>query len=264
MDELYSGSEPRVVRCALVEGDWLFDYFHFGRGRRRLLVLFPSALVRGKRIVPSFHRWSWAPQFSDADVLCVSDPTLRLDEEILGGWFQGTADDWVMPRVLRHIRHLTIGGEYREVVFCGSSLGGFAALQAGVLAPSVGFTSEECRVVSENPQVSLPRYMWGAHMAKLARVSYGVDSLDLVEPRHLGRLDVALLSEQCGHVPIGVVVVKESDAHHHQVHVKYLQQALAERAAERLRVDVIPASLDASGHTPLSFKELSTRLETLF
>lgn len=214
-------------------------------------------------MVPSFHRWSWSPLFTDADVLCISDPTLRLDSEILGGWFQGKDDDWVLLRTLRHIRFIQQKFDYQKVTFCGSSLGGFAALQAGILAPSIGFAETECRVFSENPQISLPRYMFKSHMQKLAQVSYSVEDINSIPEYAQPRLDVVRLMHQSNHVPRGLVVVKESDVHHHQVHVNYLRENIPSSHHDSLKIEVIPSSVDASGHTALTIDEMLSRMNNI-
>lgn len=249
--------------CSFTEDSWHFDYFNYLNGKEQLNVFFPSALVRGKRLVPSFHRWSWAPLFKDADVLCVSDPTLRLDTELLGGWFQGKGDDWVLFRVLKHIKYIQQTLNYKRVLFCGSSLGGYAALQAGILAPSIGFSGVECRVFSENPQVSLPCYMQLHHMRKLAQISYGVDDINEISEEYVSRLDIVKLMHQVNNVPKGLVVVKESDTHHHLIHVNYLKNNIL-KDNDFLRFEVIPSSIDATGHTPLNIDEMLRRIGDIY
>ncbi|WP_126389614.1 hypothetical protein [Achromobacter insolitus] len=254
---------PSVV-CNFSENGWRFDYFFHGIGAKNLLVFFPSALVRGKRHVPSFHRWSWAKNFENADVICVSDPTLFLHQEMLGAWCQGKRDDWILPRTLAHILQLQQKFGYSRIVFCGSSLGGFLALQAGTLAPSLGFDAEKCRVFSENPQVSLPKYMWTSHMNRLAQVSFGVPTISDVEDKYLPQLDVVELIKKTNHIPKGLLVIKESDAHHYEAHVGYLQGGVSLDAENNLRVEVISAAVDSTGHTPLTFDEMSARVIPFF
>ncbi len=251
------------ILCGFSEGEWRFDYFFHGVGAKNLLVFFPSALVRGKRHVPSFHRWSWAKNFENADVICVSDPTLHLHAEMLGAWCQGRKDDWILPRTLTHILQLQQKFGYSRVVFCGSSLGGFLALQAGILAPSIGFDAGMCRIFSENPQVSLPKYMWTSHMNRLAQVSFGVASINDVDKNYLHQLDIIELIGKTGHIPKGLVVVKESDAHHYEEHVVHLQNSIVLDDQNNIRVEVIPAAMDATGHTPLTFDEMSSRVVSL-
>lgn len=257
-----NSNAPSTV-CEFVEAGWKFNYFLHALGRKNLFVFFPSALVRGKRHVPSFHRWSWAENIERADVLCVSDPTLRLNNEFLGAWFQGNKDDWVLLRSLAHILTLQQKFGYEKVVFCGSSLGGFVALQAGALAPSVGFNPEACVVFSENPQTCLPKYMWTTHMDRLAQVCYGTKSIAEIDKKYLIRLDVVELMRSLNHIPNGLVVIKESDVHHYEEHVEYLRNSVLLDSSKNLRVEVIPARVDSTGHTPLTLEEMSARVETL-
>ncbi len=262
LDTIATEGQDGATRYSLTEENWEFDYFYHPKRKKNLYVFFPSALMPGKRLVPSFHRWSWAPLMPDADVLCVSDPTLRLDQDLLGGWFQGRGEDWVLPRILKHIALIQQKLRYGRVVFCGSSLGGFAALQAGVLAPSIDFAATDIRVFAENPQISLPLYNFRSHMQKLAQVSYAVSDLAEVPEYALMRLDIVRLVHQLNHVPRGLVVVKESDTHHHQVHAKLLRDGIPLSHRSRLSIEVIPTSIDATGHTALTLAEMLKRINS--
>lgn len=263
LESITPDPERPAILCSFVEDLWQFDYFHHAAGNCNLIVFFPGAMVRGKRHVPCFHRWTWATHLHNTDVLCVSDPTLRLDNEILGAWFQGYKEDWVLLRILQHIRYLKNKFKYQRVIFCGSSMGGFVALQAGILAPSTSEDAEKYLVFAENPQVCLPRYKFTAPMVKLAQVSFGVDDINAIPEKAMVRLDTVALMQQHNYAPRGLVVVKESDKHHHQVHVQYLRDNISPNQAQRLKIEVIPEAIDATGHTPLSFHEMSARLVKL-
>lgn len=156
---------------------------------KKLLVFLPSALPRHKRRVPAFHRWSWMQSFDGFDSLCISDPTLLLDHEILGGWMQGTKESWALDVFLEHIAFINKNKNYESIVFSGSSLGGFVALQAATIL-SNKMSEVDVRFYAENPQVSLPLYWIEKHMNHLAKVCYGVPSLKDVPNDFYHRIDV--------------------------------------------------------------------------
>ena len=245
--------------CSFDEDCWRFDYYFSPRQSSTLLVFFPAALTPDKRYVPAFHRWSWAFQLPEYDVLGLSDPTLYLDEHLLGGWLQGTSADWVLTRSLSHLRAFQSLRKYEQIVFCGFSLGGFAALQAATLSAD-NFIGARIMVYTESPQISLIKYCIRRHMNLLASVCYGVSSLDKVDSQFHPRLDIVSLIASQNHIPPGLVVIKESDTHHHEVQLQYLRSGLQCFGSNILGLEVIPTSIDSTGHTPLTLQQMRNRI----
>lgn len=248
----------------IVKDGWKFDYFFQAGGDQGLIVFFPAALLKDKRRrVPYFSRWTWASEFSGYDVLCISDPTLHLHPKLLGGWFHGRQDDWVLERCLGHIAEVQRLRGRRNVFFIGASLGGFASLASAILAPKYGISFGQGGLISEIPQISLYKYFALGNMKRLAQVCYRVKDLADVPERFRHRFDLTELIKREGYIPPGRVVVKESDIHHHQVQVHYLLEQGCAGEGTPLEVEVIPAGEDANGHTPLTISEVSDRLLTL-
>lgn len=260
LESLSSVDAPTL--CSFDEACWRFDYYFSPRQSSTLLVFFPGALTANKRYVPAFHRWSWAFQLPAYDVLGLSDPTLYLDEHLLGGWLQGKSVDWVLTRSLSHLQAFQSLRKYENIVFCGSSLGGFVALQAATLSVD-NFMGARVMVYAENPQISLMKYWITRHMNLLASVCYGVRSLNDVSSQFHSRLDIVSLITSQNHIPRGLVVTKESDTHHHEVQLQYLRSGLQFCSSHLLNLEVIPASVDSSGHTPLTFQEMHSRIGTM-
>mgnify|MGYP001579683337 CR=1 FL=1 len=248
--------------CSFDEDCWRFDYYFSPRHSNVLLVFFPAALTPDKRYVPAFHRWSWAFQLPEYDILALSDPTLYLDEHILGGWLQGTSADWILTRILAHLRTFQELRNYQQIVFCGFSSGGFAALQAATLITN-SFLGARVMAYTENPQISLIKYSIRRHMNLLASVCYGVSSLDKVDSQFHLRLDIVSLIASQNHVPPGLVVIKESDIHHHGVQLEYLRSGLQCFGSNSLDLEVIPVSIDSSGHTPLTLQQMRSRIDAI-
>ena len=116
--------------------------------------------------------------------------------------------------------------------------------------------------VAENPQISLKNY-WKTHTTTLAKVCFGKNNIDEVPKKYLYRLDIVELIKKYNYVPNGLIVIKESDTHHYNVHIKYLQDNIPAQQRNNLKIEVIPASIDNTGHTPLNLEQFKQRLEYL-
>ena len=257
-DELLSG--PVEQLATFNENDFTFDYFFSRKGARKLLVFYPSALREGRRRVPAFHRWTWAEQFADFDVLCVSDPTMHLHQEMLGGWLVGNKSTWVLENVLKHIAKLQQSLGYEDVVFCGSSLGGFCAIQSGAMADSFGISVGNGGVYAENPQINLFTYKFFSHIDLLGQVGFDAPNREAVADEYAKRFNVIKTLEEYGHVPHGLVVIKESDAHHFSNQIPQLEGYLEIKKDTGLKIEVIPAEDDPTGHSPLTVEQMKQRV----
>lgn len=239
-------------------GKWVFDYLVFPKASNRLLVLMPSAMAKDKRYVPSFHRHSWGAIF-DANVICVSDPTLYLHEELLGGWFQGAEDVFLLESVVSHVRELAgvLGVSIDRVVFAGSSLGGWAAIAAATLLPG-------SKAYAENPQTDLRKYLSGP-VYNLNKFVFGM-RLKSIFSETPYRFSLYELMVKEGFVPYTWLVQKSSDSYHFNTHFRPFVQAILSSDLPKtvFLAEEIGASIDGTGHTPLVYKEASKRIEYIF
>ncbi|XUO88177.1 hypothetical protein RVM26_03510 [Halomonas sp. KM072] len=243
-----------------------FNYFFHMKGERNLLVFMPSAMSN-REVIPKFSRWSWMEEVKGFDSICVADPTLHLSESILGGWLQGTQEVWALERIVSHIYLLSLVHDYDKIIFHGSSLGGFGAIQSVVLMNNM--FNINALFLAENPQIDLAIYQWKRHRDTVAKVVYGKDVIEDVDSEYLHRLNVSKTIEKLwgqDFSPRGVVVAKESDRHHYEEHVipflGYLKSNFKECMVD---LHLISAHEDASGHTALDkerfFRELSELVE---
>lgn len=260
-EELLTG--PVEQLATFVEDEFKFDYFFSKKGAKKLLVFFPSAQKRDARRVPSFHRWSWAEQFADFDVLCVSDPTMHLHQKMLGGWLVGNKSTWVLENVLKHIATLQQSLDYEDVIFCGSSLGGFCAIQSGAMAESFGISVGNGGVYAENPQINLFTYEFFTHIDLLAQVGFDAPNREAIAAEYAKRFNAVKTLEEYGHVPHGLVVIKESDAHHFSNQIPQLDSYIKGGEPNTLSIEVIPAAADPSGHTPLDIIQMKERIQAI-
>lgn len=258
LDELVAGTGN--MTCSFEEANFRFDYFLSKKGSKTLLVFLPSAQREANRRVPVFHRWTWSRHFSDCDVMSVSDPILHVDERILGGWLLGNRQTWVLEIVLRHIAKLQQSLGYEDVVFCGSSLGGFCAIQSGAMAETFGISVGKGGVYAENPQINLMTYSVASAIDLLARTSFGAANRTEIAEEFQVRFNVVKTLEAYANVPRGLVIIKESDKHHFENQLPQLEDYLELKKDTRLKIEVIPAEEDPTGHSPLTLEQMKQRV----
>lgn len=263
LNDLNPNTENPKYLCHFKEDGWIFDYYAFLRGRNKLLVQYPGAIADIKKrakIIPNFPRWTWASKLNSYDILNVADPTVRLDDTLFGGYFMGKFDDYILLRHIKHLQFLVDKNKYETVIFHGSSLGGFISLQMAILFPP----PLNKLVLAEIPQISLIKFTAARNnMNHLAKLCYNVNGILNVPNKYLYRLDIVELMKKYNYVPNGLVVIKESDSHHYNVHIKYLMDNITAQQRNNLKIEVIPSSIDKSGHTALNLDQFKERLEYL-
>lgn len=105
----------------------------------RFVVFLNGALNTSKR--PIFNRWSWGSKL-DLNYLCIEDPFVRTSEGIGLNWyvdsFNGTSNDLV-----RFLDSFLVANDIKveDVIFYGSSGGGYAAYMFSLLYPGSGSIS---------------------------------------------------------------------------------------------------------------------------
>ena len=265
LSNLIPNKENPEYLCNFKEDDWTFDYFAHITGQKNLIVFFSGAIPvkKMKRIVPYFNKWSWGKFLYNYDTISANDPSLYLDNKIAGCWGQGFCDDWVFSRVLKHIFYIQQNNNYERIIFNGGSQGGFLSLQAATLLPNISPSPPPpyIQFLAENPQICFQNYKYNSRA--VARVCFGKNNIDEVPKKYLYRLDIVELIKKYNYVPNGLIVIKESDTHHYNVHIKYLMDNIPAQQRNNLKIEVIPASIDNTGHTPLNLKQFKQRLEYL-
>lgn len=182
---------------------------------------------------------------------------------MLGGWLVGNKSTWVLENVLKHIAKLQQTLGYEDVVFCGSSLGGFCAIQSGAMAESFGISVGKGGVYAENPQINLFTYKFFTHIDLLAQVGFDAPNREAMADEYAKRFNAVKTLEEYGHVPHGLVVIKESDAHHFSNQIPQLASYVKGGEPNTLSIEVIPAAVDPSGHTPLDIIQMKERIQAI-
>lgn len=177
----------------------------------RLFVLLSGARNPESHALPKFDRWSWQAKFPGA-MLCISDPTLYVDERHLRiGWYVGTKDhDWMdgMARLVRAVA-ARIGLPTAKVVTYGSSAGGFGSL---VLAARLG----DATAVAINPQTNALHYFEN-DVKRMVKAGFGVETAqDLPQDAQPRFSAIAALA---GAPAVKSLVVQNLlDRHHYRKH----------------------------------------------
>lgn len=208
--------------------DGLFIY----NGSEKLLVVFHGALARETYTLP---RWEFKRALAgfEGSILFLQDPTLYVHDNLTLGWYVGTEDDDGHLMVRELVEKAIAVLEPRQVVFTGSSGGGFASL-----AVSAHFPDSTSLVFS--PQTSIERYLQ-PHRTRL--ISSAFPNLDPsgIQLEHMkDRLDMGALysTERLNKI---YYIQNAGDLSHIEAHcipfVEVVGRSSGDQAAQRLRVE---------------------------
>lgn len=102
--------------------------------------------------LPVFARWNWG-SILGSHVLSICDPTVCLDKTLSIGWYLGSTEENAVIGIIAIAEHCAgmLGVEKDHIIYSGGSGGGFAAMQAAILA-------KDGKAVAINPQTNLLQY----------------------------------------------------------------------------------------------------------
>lgn len=193
--------------------DWNYECLFIPSSTDKLVVMLSGAVDRSKISLPAFARTKHTP-IINANILCISDPTLNIDSEIHLGWYMGTHNNDAsigLSKIINKAFH-DISPHQRPVIF-GSSAGGFAALQA---ACRIGKAS----AVAFNPQIRVSSYY--ARHTNAFQKAFGAD---LNDNEYEFRNDVAKLINK-SNLMRAIIVQNKMDTHHLNIHLHHLKEVL--------------------------------------
>lgn len=180
------------------------DYLSLNDGNDGLIVFMSNALVPGRedRSVPAFHRWSWAASFPESRVLVFADPGLRKSPIPDGAWYLDPEHDTLgaIGEIVTEVAKEN-GVSLADVVYYGSSLGGYGALCAAAVTGS--------RAIVEVPQIDVGNWFPGA-IKKIEDYVLGC-SLDDLREKYPERVGVweRFLAQRC--IPQFTILTNEAD-----------------------------------------------------
>ena len=213
----------------------------------RLVIAFNGAVRRTPGKVPQeiFQRRTWVDDF-DADVLFISDPTLRTDNQISIGWGQGAPGRFALPAMAQTARFVA---ECLEVpsaarLYFGTSAGGFQALQTAA-------RDEGSRALVNNPQIDWTKYI-PVYVTTIARQIYEGATPEETAENFPDRTSTAHAFAEFGHIPRTRCLLNAASENDALAQLPALVDALPAQSGERSCFDVSLYSDVRGGHNPLS------------
>ncbi len=143
-----------------VDNTLLYFYLHYIPGQK-LIVALPGATDRSKSFY-NFQRYSWAKNL-DYSFMSFLDPTIQETNDLSIGWFQGTSDNYALPKLVTLLKNLFTQNniDEKDVVFFGSSAGGFTSLKIANDFPN-------SKIIVINPQIYVYNYVKGIYESFIA------------------------------------------------------------------------------------------------
>lgn len=140
-DNLYSIDLPIEETFNLVvfkEGVKCDFIIHFKRNTDKLIVLGSDVTPRDDiKINPYYDKFGWNFKYS---TIFYNDPSSYESDEIYGAWGVGTKEKWyleiissVIKRIVENVYDYNSNNKYKNIIFCGSSQGGFMSFMLSVL-----------------------------------------------------------------------------------------------------------------------------------
>ncbi|WP_156925256.1 hypothetical protein [Nitratidesulfovibrio termitidis] len=262
--EITSGCLPEKgcgISCMLRAKYWSFPALYFPGQSSALFVMLPGALDRKAITLPYFNRWMWAHRgLFPGSVLCVADPTLERNSALRLGWFLGSETHDATEELACLIANFAEckGVARDEIVFWGSSAGGFAAL---ALAASV----DGSLAVAINAQTDCLAYLASQQVALVRQACFGDMSADRIRHGFARRVDMtSRWSDVCNSRVF--LVQNDLDAHHYKAHFIPFWASLGGEPVyglSRFGRHTSWIYSDKGGHGPETFEMAQKIIETL-
>lgn len=165
----------------------------------KLTVLGSGAFNKEKgydRTGPWFNRWSWT--FDDS-TLYYHDPTLYLADDIYGPWGLGTPETWYLEKISIITSRIAevMGVKNNDILFYGSSAGGFTSLMLSVMV-------KDSVCLAEVPQFDITS--WGSFWRPLKNASFDMDDEEFIE-KYGKRVSVMKLIQEKNYVPNAYILM---------------------------------------------------------
>lgn len=213
----HEGMEIEVFKASI--NNQIFNFIYAPSSEQKIYILCPSAKHKSTPSIHYFLRWRWAiKKIFPGNALVLSDPTWELDSSVRAGWFMGTKDNDATLNFCEIIKifckQLQI--PFKNLIFWGSSTGGFIALQLCKYFP--GSTA-----VSINGQTDI--YKYHEHHELFTYCFNGMDEKDINE-QYRKRLSIIEHSETLRKNNI-FLVQNILDKHHYTKHFKPFMHKIA-------------------------------------
>ncbi len=181
-------------------------------GSSLLYVALHGAVDRTQRL-PVFARWNWA-KILGGHVLAICDPTLFFDDELTVGWYVGDKERNVIKGVAEISSAIAskLGLRPHQVVYYGSSGGGFAAMMAAAISNGSG--------VAINPQTDLANHLpfYRDQFAKMFDSAASLDESRAAFPSRWSCAEAMISASAAGRCPKVVIIQNLIDTYTHREH----------------------------------------------
>lgn len=218
--EDFSDADKNLIAYSLNCGRWTFPALYYPSEKKNLFVLMPSAVNRSKSSIPAFNRWKWAVEgIFPGSVLCISDPTLELHDELELGWLLGTKENCATTALSQFVTKIAEANEIpvENIVTYGSSAGGFSAL-------SLSACIDGSVAVAINAQVDAIAYKVTPQVDLVSKMCFGMPK-ESVRLDFSSRVDMTTRWRDVKNSR-AFLVQNIDDWHHHNVHFKPLWASL--------------------------------------
>ena len=213
-----------------------------------MVVFLPGARgAKSERRVPFYHRWAWQVDFPDTHVVALADPAASSNEALTGGWFLHPTLDLVAELstiVSMTADHLGVARE--NIVFHGSSLGGFGAL--GMAAHLRG-----SHALAEIPQIDIEK--WPFPYSRQLLSEHVGQPLAKFREQHPEQIDLIDRFRFAHAVPPFIIVTNVADASY-ELHLDFMDelQELVDEC-EVIGQQRLIVTESVSGHVPIAKSE---------
>ncbi|WP_321920723.1 hypothetical protein [Burkholderia sp. BCC1998] len=207
--------------------NWEVPMLYYPSTENKLFVLTPSAVDRVTHQLPIFTRFTWAAQgLFPGKVLCISDPTLALHDQLELGWCLGSASSDLTGDIARFITDYarSVGIPNKNIVIWGSSAGGFSAL-------SIAARIENSTAVAINPQIEPLRFFNTKQVDLVKSIVFPKISDEEIQIQYKERIN-ALELKNNGRKFKSVLIQNILDTHHFDVHSKPYWEGIGGQVAE--------------------------------
>jgi len=216
--------EPLEIVCHYKEVS--FEIFCIFKPNLPLVVFGQSAVTRPVDL-PVFHRWSWIHECNYSTIF-INDPTLYLDPQMEGGWLQGKDTHFYLDSYIEIIKSLMnfMNLNAKEVLFFGSSAGGFTSLQMAAKLKGA-------HALVQIPQIDMTEYHIEQAKDLLYKNCYNSMSIDKIKESYYDRLSVIECFKHLNYIPNIWYLQNTHDVSHLHTQFGFFMKEIAKLLLER-------------------------------
>jgi len=193
---------------------------------------------------PIFNRHSWYNEFEES-FLVYNDPCYYHDDDVRIGWYVGTPKIYYLEIIARIITKIveSVGIKNENILFFGSSGGGFSAIQLGTLI-------KKSTVLVNNPQTIVKNYHRDHVENMLNRCFKGLNE-EFIFDEYGYRLNVIEMFKKENYVPNILYFVNSKSIADVKSHLIPLIEGISELSFHHKDLEIVLYS-DDRGHSPMA------------